>query len=68
VDAPKFIPSIDVVLKAAESLPPADQWRSNTHHIAVNDERLLEFRRVKVKGKLGRTIYRWIYDGKCFVK
>lgn len=66
--APRYIPSIDTILRASEELPLAEQWRSDTYHVSVNDDRLIEFKRVKMKGKLGRTTASWVYDGKIRVK
>ena len=63
----RYIPKLETVAAAAEKLPSADDWRSDTYHVPLNDERLLEFRRVKFKGPLGRTVYKWIYEGKIRV-
>jgi hypothetical protein len=64
----RYIPSIDTIVRASQELPLADQWRSDTYHVSLNDDRLLEFKRVKMKGKLGRTTATWVYDGKVRVK
>lgn len=62
----RTIPSLRTVRKAAESLPPIDTWRAETIQVPVKDDRLIEFRKIKLKAK-GRTGERWIYDGKVIV-
>lgn len=63
----RYIPKLETVAAAAAELPDADSWRSDTFHVSLKDERLLEFRRVKFKGTLGRASFKWIYDGKIRV-
>jgi hypothetical protein len=61
----RFIPTSQTVLQAAESLPPADSWRAEHYHVPVG-ERLIEFRKVKMKSRNGNT-HHWVYDGKMLV-
>jgi len=63
----RYIPKLETVAAAAEKLPNADEWRSDTYHVSLNDERLIEFRKVKFKGSLGRATHKWIYSGKVRV-
>jgi hypothetical protein len=63
----RYIPKLETIAAAAEKLPKADDWRSDTFHVTLQDERLLEFRKVKFKGTLGRTVQKWIYEGKIRV-
>lgn len=63
----RYIPSIRTVRKAAESLPDADSWRSETYHVPVKDERLIEFRKVKFKSREGKQVS-WMYEGKVIVR
>ncbi len=62
----RYIPSLRTVRHAAESLPPADTWRAETFSVPLKDERLIEFRKVKIKSKQG-TQLAWIYEGKVRV-
>ena len=62
----RTIPSLRTVKKAAESLPSAETWRSETIQVPVSDDRLIEFRRIKLKAK-GCKGDRWVYDGKVIV-
>jgi hypothetical protein len=61
----RFIPSFDTISKAAAGLPPADTWRTDKYHVPLG-ERLIEFRRIKMKTKTGRS-HRWVYEGKILV-
>lgn len=63
----RYIPSAEMVMKASESLPPAETFRGEKYHATLNEDRLIEFKRLKLKGKKGR-IYRWVYDGKIIVR
>lgn len=63
----RYIPKLESIALASRELPDADSWRSDTYHVSLNDERLLEFKRVKFKAALGRTAYKWIYEGKVRV-
>ena len=63
----RYIPKIESVQKAAEELPDPESWRSDTFHVPLKDEHLLEFKRVKFRGKLGGATYKWIYDGRVQV-
>ena len=63
----RYIPKLETIASAAAQLPDAESWRSDTFHVSLNDERLIEFRKVKFKGTLGRASYKWIYDGKIRV-
>ena len=63
----RYIPSLQTVQQAAESLPPAQGWRADTFSVPVNDERLIEFRRIKFKTR-DRKAERWVYDGKVLIK
>lgn len=63
----RYIPSLRTVKKAAESLPPAQGWRADTYQVPLNDERLIEFRKVKFKAKEKKND-RWIYEGKIIVR
>jgi hypothetical protein len=63
----RYIPSLHTIQQAADSLPPAQGWRADSYSVPVNDERLIEFRRIKFKTRDGKT-ERWVYDGKVLVK
>lgn len=62
----RYIPSMRIIKKAAESLPPAQTWRADTVHVPVNENRVIEFKKVRFKNKDGRTD-RWVYEGKIIV-
>ena len=64
---PRYIPKLESLAAAARELPKAEDWRSDTFHVSLNDDRLLEFKRIKFKGTLGRTVYKWVYSGKVRV-
>jgi len=63
----RFIPSAETVIKAAEELPDAAIWKSETYQVKIDSTRAIDFRRIKFKDSSGRG-YRWIYDGKILVK
>lgn len=63
----KFIPSLDVLRKAAMELPPAENITVDSYQIAVENKHFLEFRKIKFKTKSSRG-YRWVYEGKILVK
>lgn len=63
----RFIPSLEMLARAAQDLPDAESWRSDKYHVSLNDDRLLEFKRVRFKGKLGAINYKWVYNGKVRV-
>lgn len=62
----RFIPSMRMIREAAESLPEPAQWRADTYQVPMGEERLIEFRKVRIKTREGKR-ERWIYDGKLFV-
>lgn len=64
----RYIPSLETLVRATQELPLAESWRSDTYHVPVTGERLLEFKRIKIKGKGGRAAESWIYEGKVRVK
>lgn len=62
----RFIPRSETVLKAAESLPDAEEWTRETCEVALDNGHVLTFRRIKMKDSGGKG-YRWIYDGRIVV-
>jgi hypothetical protein len=63
----RTIYTLSMIRRAAESLPPPGSWRSETYPASIGENGVVEFKRVKLKGKEGR-IYRWVYDGKVIVR
>jgi|TARA_B110000438_G_scaffold302356_1_gene359795 hypothetical protein len=63
----RYIPRIEVVANAAKELPDPMTWRDQTYKVPLNDERLIEFQRIKFKDRKGRVASKWIYDGKVRV-
>lgn len=63
----RYIPRLEAVATAAQELPNPAHWRDDTYKVPINDERLIEFQRIKFKDRSGRVASKWVYDGKVRV-
>lgn len=63
----RYIPRLEVVAKASKALPDPDHWRELSYKVPINDDRLIEFQRVKFKDRKGKVASKWVYDGKIRV-
>ncbi|WP_269538811.1 hypothetical protein [Cerasicoccus fimbriatus] len=67
----RFLPSIDQIKRASEELPDADSHESEECAVSFkvgSTTRELSFKRVKFNAGEGKSIYRWVYDGKVMIR
>ena len=63
----RYIPSMNSLKRAAESLPPAETWLADTFPVPLGNGKTIEFRKIPFKAN-GRKTHRWIYDGKVMIR
>ncbi|MEO0794873.1 MAG: hypothetical protein AAFX93_06915 [Verrucomicrobiota bacterium] len=67
----RFLPSLDQVKRASESLPDPMSCEEDSYSVPVklgSSERELVFSRVKFNSGRSSAVYRWIYEGKIMIR
>lgn len=67
----RFLPSIDQVKRAGEELPDPMKYEGEECTVNVKSgdaERELVFKKFKFSAGGGKSIYRWVYEGKAMIR